>query len=212
MGAVDAASAEARRAIGDLGAKSAQIGGIVETISAIAEQTNLLALNAAIEAARAGEQGRGFAVVAEEVRKLAEESQSAAGTIAGLVSAIQAETDRVVQVVADGAERTSAGAATVAEARDAFGRIADQVEQVSAGIAEVASAAEQLSSTSSLMAGEIGEVAAVAEQTSASSEQVSASTEQTSASAQEIAATAQSLATSAAELEALVSRFTVTAR
>ena len=66
-------------AIRALGARSEQIGGIVETITGIAEQTNLLALNAAIEAARAGEQGRGFAVVAEEVRKLAEESQSAAG-------------------------------------------------------------------------------------------------------------------------------------
>jgi methyl-accepting chemotaxis protein len=63
----------------------------VQTITGIAGQTNLLALNAAIEAARAGQQGRGFAVVAEEVRQLAEESQSAAGDIAGLVETIQAE-------------------------------------------------------------------------------------------------------------------------
>ena len=76
MRAVRSSSAEATSAIRSLDAKSEKIGEIVDTITGIAEQTNLLALNAAIEAARAGEQGRGFAVVAEEVRKLAEESQS----------------------------------------------------------------------------------------------------------------------------------------
>jgi len=81
-------AAEVADVIGDLGAKSAEIGGIVQTITGIAEQTNLLALNAAIEAARAGEHGRGFAVVAEEVRKLAEESQRAAGSISFSCSSV----------------------------------------------------------------------------------------------------------------------------
>jgi methyl-accepting chemotaxis protein len=194
-------------AIHELAQKSDEIGAIVETITGIAGQTNLLALNAAIEAARAGEQGRGFAVVAEEVRKLAEESQEAASTIATLIEEIQSDTHDVVGKVEDGAERTDQGTATVEEAREAFLKIGASVDDMHRRVTEIASAIEQIAENSTRMQEDMTEVAAVAEQSSASSEQVSASTQQTSASTQEIAASAQELASTAEQLESLVRQF-----
>jgi methyl-accepting chemotaxis protein len=209
MNQVREGAAAVSSAVQGLGAKSEQIGGIVETITGIAGQTNLLALNAAIEAARAGEQGRGFAVVAEEVRKLAEESQEAAATIAALVEEIQSETSQAVSVVEETAERTAEGAETVEQARAAFGRIGASVEDMTSRVDAIAAAVAQIASGAEKVQHDMTEVAAVAEQSSASSEQVSASTQETSASTQEIAASAQQLAKTAEELEHLVGRFTL---
>jgi methyl-accepting chemotaxis protein len=209
MDAAAVNSDEATGAIRGLGEKSERIGGIVDTITGIAEQTNLLALNAAIEAARAGEHGRGFAVVAEEVRKLAEESQQAAGSISELVKEIQRETSRVVGVVEEGARQTEDGVVVVEQTRAAFERLGGSVDDMHERVERIALSIEEIAGRAARMQESMAQVAAVAEQSSASSEQVSASTQQTSAATQQVAASAQELAKTAEELDQLVGQFTL---
>jgi methyl-accepting chemotaxis protein len=211
MVAVRESSTEATTAIRELGAKSQEITGIVGTITGIAEQTNLLALNAAIEAARAGEQGRGFAVVAEEVRKLAEESQSAAASIDALVHAVQRKIEQAVAVVEDGARRTHEGSETVERAREAFTALGASVDDMTGRIEAISGAVAQIADAALRMQDDVAEVAAVAEQSSASTEQVTATTQQTSASAQQIAASAVELLRTAEALQGLVGRFRLAA-
>ena len=207
MRSLQSSSAAVGEAIRGLGERSTRIGGIVDTITGIAEQTNLLALNAAIEAARAGEQGRGFAVVAEEVRKLAEESQQAAASIADLVNEIRGETDRAVRAVQESTTKSDQSAQTVSSAREAFRQIREGVETMTARIEQIAASSAQIVESAERMQASVNSVVDVAEQSSASTEEVSAATQETSASTEQIAASAHELSGTATELKALVAQF-----
>ncbi|MBT8225777.1 MAG: methyl-accepting chemotaxis protein [Dactylosporangium sp.] len=82
-----------------LSESSTQISSVVNLIASIVEQTNLLGINASIEAAHAGAAGRGFAVVAGEVKDLAQATASATGDVSAWISAVQAETSKVVESI-----------------------------------------------------------------------------------------------------------------
>lgn len=209
METVREASTSTAEVVRSLGETSSNIDQIVQAITDISGQTNLLALNAAIEAARAGEQGRGFAVVAEEVRKLAEDSQSSAERIARLIDEIQEQTVSAVAAMDSGLKTVERGSQAVSRNRQKFFDISGAVRLFHESSVEIAGLARTIATDASRVRERIEEVASVAEQSSASTEQVSASTQQTSASSEELTAAAQRVSQTAISLAELAGRFHV---
>ncbi|HWR45458.1 methyl-accepting chemotaxis protein [Sporomusa sp.] len=199
----------ATKMIHALGDKSRQIGQIVDVITGIAGQTNLLALNAAIEAARAGEQGRGFAVVADEVRKLAEQSESAAREIAGIIQAIQSETVETVNAIDKGGREVAAGVQVVESSGAAFKEIYAAIKNVRDEVIRIVALTEEQQRRSGQVEEAVHSIADSARLNAASAEQVAAASQQQNASVQEITAASSGLAHMAAELQQAVLKFKI---
>ncbi|WP_409304168.1 methyl-accepting chemotaxis protein [Peribacillus sp. SCS-155] len=193
--------------IGSLAKRSKEIGEILDVINGIAEQTNLLALNAAIEAARAGEHGKGFAVVADEVRKLAEQSQSSTKNIAHLINMIQKDTEESVIIMNEVVKNAEAGVKVSEQTSEKFSLILDSTRGITPQIEEVTATVQQISASIEEVSSAAYEISSLAKANAASTEEVAASTEEQLASMEEIDSSAQALAMMAEELKVLVNRF-----
>jgi methyl-accepting chemotaxis protein len=158
----------------DIDQASSRITDILTLIDGIAFQTNLLALNASVEAARAGEHGRGFAVVAQEVRNLAERSQTAAHEIRAVI-------DQSVEAARLGSERAKQASETMGEIINSINKVHDVLEEISAstreqssGVAEVNTAVNELDAVTQQNAAMVNQTSSVATQMSQLAAQLNA--------------------------------------
>jgi methyl-accepting chemotaxis protein len=199
-----------RQSMDDITALNEQmraISKIVNLITDIANQTNLLALNAAIEAARAGEHGRGFAVVAGEVKNLAGESKKASSQIESLIKGIQAKSEQTAGSMKNSFAEIKTGIDSVSRTVESLNLIIAEANVVSLGVTEITRATEdQAKATTTLMTG-IESVSSLTNDNQQKMQDMAALAEETSASTEEIASASAEVAEMAGRSRKMIEKF-----
>lgn len=176
-------------------------------IAQIANQTNLLALNASIEAARAGEQGKGFAVVAEQIKVLAEQSNSSAAQIDAIIEQLLLESGKAVETMEEAKDVIATESRLITDTGAVFEQVQEGITGSERSILTVKAGTDRLEIAKARITEELDNLSALAEENAASTEETAASTEEMSATMHSVTESACRLKDIAGSLQEKIAVF-----
>jgi methyl-accepting chemotaxis protein len=191
----------------ELDVRSKKINEVTNVIKEISSQTNLLALNAAIEAARAGEHGKGFSVVSDEVRKLAEQSETSAATITTIISEINEVAQSTFVSMNKVENVVEASMEEFHNINRSYDNIYHSVKKVTSSIQEVSATAEEIAASSEEVSDSLLDTYQLAKGTDHNTKLMVASTKKQDDAINEMFQALKSLVQMADELNKLTHKF-----
>lgn len=186
-----------------------KISSATEIITSIAAQTNLLSLNASIEASRAGDLGSGFAVVAEEIRKLSQQSQTAAEEIKGIVSDLNNHSSHAVRRMEETRAAVEKQTENIAETNQKVREVNEGVSEMVSGMKEIMEESQKLEKIRVNTIAIVQNSAAVSEENLASIEEIMAGIEKVYADIEKIAEKSKMLNGYSVEMKERIKVFSV---
>ncbi|RAP77967.1 methyl-accepting chemotaxis protein [Paenibacillus montanisoli] len=180
---------------------------ILDVLNNMTKQTNILSLNATIEAARAGAAGKGFMVVADEIRKLADQSRQSIDVVGQITETIQKEIDETVHVLSDAYPIFQEQIQSVKEANLIFLSVQGQMGDFVGSLSSVTESISRLERSQSVLTDAMGNVSAVAEESSATSEEVASLSNEQNSISEGLVRLSDKLETVSTGLKETLSRF-----